>query len=94
MYSTEQVLDALHTDDDFALAVADEPMMAGSDDDFSDMEVVSDGDDDNDFEDILTARAECSLPPSPVHFPLSPSTQPTAPPTDPVASPLFPTYVV
>ena len=47
LYSTEQVLDALVSDDeDFALDDEDEPMMVGSDDEFSDLEAVPDNHDD------------------------------------------------
>ena len=82
LYSTEQVLDALLSDDeDFALDDENKPMMAGSDDEFSDMEVVPDDEDDVDE---ALAQVE---PPSPVHSPLSPSTSPSAFPADSSLSP-------
>ena len=68
LYSTEQVLDALLSDDeDFAFDDEDEPMMGGSDDEFSDMEVLSD----DDGVDETPAPIQHSPPPSPV---LTPST--------------------
>ena len=43
LYRAEQVLDALLSDDeDFDLDDPDEPIMEGSDDEFSDMELASD----------------------------------------------------
>ena len=69
LYSTDQVLDALLSDDeDFGFDDQDEPMMAGSDDEFSDMEVVSDNDD---YVDETPASAQHLQPPSPVDSPPS-----------------------
>ena len=88
LYRAEQVLDALLSDDeDFDLDDPDEPIMEGSDDEFSDMELASD----DEYEQEGENEGSPSSPQPPDHFgmstlsSLSPSPQSSPSPSVPTS---------
>ena len=89
-WTAEEVVQSLHDDDD-DLDDPEEPLMEGSDDEFSDLEFDSDCDDDMDV-DNLGGQCFFSPPsdnpdpdpgPGPALDPNSDSTPPSSPPTSP-----------
>ena len=100
LYTAEKVLEAVleDVDDDQDYDDPDEPVMEGSDDEFSDLEL---DEDDADLDQVppnspltLSVASPLPLPPPPLPPPLSPLPQPSpqssSPPTSPSSSPSQP----